>query len=91
MSSVYRPTDLEKENLEAHVELSMERFNHLDSRVHMLERDRDTMEHSVGDLERTFNKTIEQLNKDMNRMIIGAAFAIITGLSSAVFTFLTTK
>ena len=89
MSSTFRTTDLERENLEAHVELSMERFSHLDSRVVLLEKDIKAVDQSIETLERSVTKQIEELTKDINRMIFGAAVALITGLSSAVFTFIT--
>lgn len=77
-TSKMRVTDLERENLEAHVDLSAERYDYMEERM-------SDLEDSVEKLQ----KSMDQMNKDYTKMIISTAFAIIAGLSSVIFTLMT--
>lgn len=81
-------TDLERENLEAHVELEAERHTFLEGRVKSLESSMHEQEKKMEQVEKNLTKAIEQMGKDFNKLIIGTAGAIIAGLASAVFTYI---
>lgn len=70
-------TSIEKENLEAHVELCAERYKQLELRL-------DTIETKVESL----SGKIEASNSSMSKVIIGATATIIAGLLSTVVTIL---
>jgi tetrahydromethanopterin S-methyltransferase subunit G len=70
-------TSIEKENLEAHVELCAERYKQLELRL-------DTIETKVENL----SGKIEDSNSSMSKVIIGATATIIAGLLSTVITIL---
>lgn len=70
-------TDIEKENLEAHVELCAERYKNLDRRLNIIE---DKVESILSELSSN--------NKNMQKVIIGATGTIIAGLLSTIVTFI---
>lgn len=70
-------TDIEKENLEAHVELCAERYKQLDKRL-------STIENKVENLA----IKIDDSQQSMSKVIIGATATIIAGLISTVVTIL---
>lgn len=70
-------TDIEKENLEAHVELCAERYKQLELRL-------STIEVKVSSLA----EKIEDSNSSISRVIIGATATIVAGLLSTVVTIL---
>ena len=72
-----QPTAIEKENLEAHVELCAERYKQVELRL-------DTIEVKVEHL----SKKIEDSSHSMSKVIIGATATIIAGLISTVITIL---
>ena len=76
MSSI-KTTNLERENLEAHVDLCAERYGQLESRI-------STIENKVEEI----HKDIQEANKSMGNVIIGAAATIVAGLLSLVVTIL---
>jgi DNA anti-recombination protein RmuC len=66
-------TDIEKENLEAHVELCAERYKQLERRL--------------GSIEGTVEKlatTIEQSQNSITKVMIGTAGTIVAGVISTV-------
>lgn len=71
-------TDIEKENLEAHVELCAERYKQLDSRL-------GAIESKVGNLQ----KTLEESHMNTVRVLIGTAGTIIVGVLSLIGVILT--
>jgi phage shock protein A len=71
-------TSIEKENLEAHVELCAQRYQSLDDRL-------TNIEQKVGSLQ----TTIEQSHQSMTKVIIGTAGTIVTGVLSVLFVILT--
>lgn len=71
-------TDIEKENLEAHVELCAERYKQLDSRL-------GAIENKVGNLQ----KTLEDSHMNTVRVLIGTAGTIIVGVLSLIGVILT--
>lgn len=73
------PTDIEKENLEAHVELCAARYDSLEKRLY-------TIEQKVS----TLQDTIEKSHLSTIKVLIGTAGTIIVGLLS-MFGVLITK
>lgn len=74
MSSL-KPTDIEKENLESHVELCALRYQNLETRL-------TTIEHKVE----TLSGKIEESKASMSKVIIGATATIIAGILSTIVT-----
>ena len=72
-----KPSDLEKESLEAHVELCALRYQQLDERL-------STLEEKVG----TIHTDIIEGQKSMTKVIIGTAGTVIAGVLSIVVTLL---
>ena len=72
-----KPSDLEKESLEAHVELCALRYQQLDQRL-------STLEEKVG----TIHTDIIEGQKSMTKVIIGTAGTVIAGVLSIVVTLL---
>lgn len=66
-------TDIEKENLETHVELCALRYQQLETRL-------DSIEKKVSVLA----DTIEKSQNSMTRMLIGTAGTVITGVISTI-------
>ena len=74
-----RATTLERENLEAHVDLCEQRYNNLELRLSKIET---KVEHIHAD--------ITQGNKSMVKVIIGATGTIVAGLLSTIVVILVT-
>lgn len=72
-----RTTEIEKQNLEAHVELCAERYEQLYTRL-------ENIEEKVGKLA----VKIEESQSSMSKVIIGATATIVAGLLSTVVTIL---
>lgn len=68
-------TSIEKENLEAHVELCAERYSQLESRLMVLERTINTLSQKIDDDQHS-----------MSKVIIGSTATIIAALLSTVVT-----
>ena len=68
-----KATDLEKENLEAHVDLCAQRYEVLEGRLTKIE---EKVEHIHAD--------ITNGNKSMMKVLIGAAGTIVAGLLSTI-------
>jgi len=66
-------TDLERENLEAHVDLCQQRYENLEGRLTKIEK---KVEHIHAD--------ITSGNKAMMKVMIGAAGTIVAGLLSTI-------
>lgn len=72
-----KPTDIEKNNLESHVELCALRYQTLETRL-------TTIEAKVI----TLSEKIEESQSSMSKVIIGATATIIAGLLSTIVTIL---
>lgn len=72
------PTDIEKENLEAHVELCAQRYDNLDKRL-------TNIENKVNMLQ----DTIEKSHLSMVKVLIGTAGTVVAGVLSTLFVILT--
>jgi len=70
-------SSLEKQNLEAHVDLCALRYEQLDSRL-------TTLESKVDDI----HKDITDGQKSMTKVLIGAAGTIVAGLLSTIIVLL---
>ena len=68
-----RATDLEKENLEAHVDLCQQRYEALEGRLTKIE---EKVEHIDNDMIHG--------NKAMIKVMIGAAGTVVAGLLSTI-------
>jgi hypothetical protein len=68
-----QPTDIEKENLEAHVELCAQRYDALEKRL-------NSVETKIG----TLQDTIEKSHLSTIKVLIGTAGTVIVGVLSAV-------
>ena len=76
MSSL-KPTDIEKENLESHVELCALRYQNLDTRLGTIEAKVESLAGKISDSQ-----------SSMSKVIIGATATIVGGLLSVVITIL---
>lgn len=72
-----KTTKLERENLEAHVDLCAERYSHLETRLSKIET---TVEAIHAD--------IQEGNQSMSKVIIGSATTIVVALISTIATLL---
>lgn len=72
------PTEIEKENLEAHVELCAQRYDSLDKRL-------TNIENKVSMLQ----DTIEKSHLSMVKVLIGTAGTVVAGVLSTMFVILT--
>ena len=70
-------TSLEKESLEAHVDLCALRYQQLDSRL-------TNLEEKVDDI----HKDIKEGNQSMTKVLIGSAGTIVAGLLSTIIVIL---
>ena len=70
--------EIEKTNLEAHVELCAQRYDALENRL-------DSIEKKVS----TLQETLEKSNKSTVQILIGTAGTVLVGLMSAVALILT--
>ena len=66
-------TELERENLEAHVDLCQQRYENLESRLTKIEEKVDSI-----------HKDVVEGQKSMTKVIIGAAGTIVAGLLSTI-------
>jgi hypothetical protein len=72
------PTDIEKENLEAHVELCAQRYEQLDKRLTSIEGKVSTLQ-----------ATIEKSHLSTIKVLIGTAGTVIVGVLSLLGVLLT--
>jgi hypothetical protein len=72
-----QPTDIEKESLEAHVELCAMRYSQLETRLGVIETKVSSLAEKIDDS-----------HSSMNKVIIGATATIVGGLLSVVVTIL---
>ena len=72
------PTDIEKTNLESHVELCALRYDSLEQRL-------TSIEYKVGGLQ----KIIEDSNASMTKVLIGTAGTVVASVLSVMVVLLT--
>lgn len=72
-----QPTDIEKENLESHVELCALRYQNLETRLGVIEAKVESLAGKISDSQ-----------SSMSKVIIGATATIIGGIASVVVTIL---
>jgi len=75
--SDHQPTDLEKQSLEAHVDLCALRYKNLDDRL-------TNIEVKVDDI----HKDIQAGQQSMTKVLVGAAGTIVAGLLSTIIVIL---
>ena len=73
MSSIATTTDLEKQRLEAHVDLCAIRYQNLDNRMDKIEKKVEAI-----------HEDITEGNKSMTKVLIGSAGTIVAGLLSTI-------
>ena len=78
--SAQGPIEIEKENLEAHVDLCAQRYESLDNRLTKIEG-------KFGELQ----KLIEAGQNSMIKVVIGTAGTVVTGVLSVLFVLLTKR
>ena len=66
-------TELERENLEAHVDLCQQRYENLENRLTKIETKVDSI-----------HKDVVEGQKSMTKVLIGAAGTIVAGLLSTI-------
>jgi len=77
-------TSLERQNLEAHVDLCAERYKGLESRL-------DRVEKAVGDLHKDIQEMREEnlkMHQSSNRILLGAAATVVAGILSTIIVLL---
>jgi tetrahydromethanopterin S-methyltransferase subunit G len=73
VSSIATTTDLEKQSLEAHVDLCAIRYQNLDNRMDKIEKKVEAI-----------HEDITEGNKSMTKVLIGSAGTIVAGLLSTI-------
>ena len=68
-----KATDLERENLEAHVDLCQQRYENLEGRLTKIEEKVDSI-----------HQDVVEGQKSMTKVLIGAAGTIVAGLLSTI-------
>ncbi len=75
--SIIKTTSLERENLEAHVDLCAGRYSHLETRLTLIEGKVDKIQ-----------KEILEGNNSMAKVIIGSATSVVVALVTTIATIL---
>ena len=75
-------TDIEKENLEAHVELCAERYKNLHDRLDSLDTRMSKLEGLIVDIK----QTITSVPNESNKTIIAIGTAIVGAMIGAIIT-----
>jgi len=81
-------TNIEKTNLEAHVELCAERYEKLESKLETVEKKVEQLEHHIIDIKQTLAGTGDRQSKQL--IAIGTAIisVLITGLITILVNFI---
>ena len=73
-------TDIEKQNLEAHVELCAERYKQLNEKLETVEAKVSMLEHMMGDIK----SILTEMQDRRNNQLITWGLGIITTLGSII-------
>lgn len=73
-------TDIEKQNLEAHVELCAERYKQLNDKLETVEAKVSMLEHMMGDIK----SILTEMQDRRNNQLITWGLGIITTLGSII-------
>jgi predicted nucleic acid-binding Zn-ribbon protein len=83
------PTDIEKESLEAHVELCAIRYNNLENKLSNLEQRLDKLELHIVDIKKSLDTTTKDSNKQtisIFQSVLGVLLAGLIGfIASGIF------
>lgn len=79
-----KTTNLERENLEAHVDLCAERYSYLESRLTAIENKVDGISKDVQSHIKTIHDEIRDSDHFMSKIIVGSAITIVLAIFSAV-------
>jgi len=88
---INEPTELEKTNLEVHVEMNRQRYAHLSEKVETLDERMDAMITELGDFRKEMAENMNQIREEnarntqgTHRLFVGAAATVIGGLLSTI-------
>lgn len=73
-------TEIEKENLEAHVELCAERYKALDNKLNHMDKRLDTVEEHVVAIRETISNSTGGINNQTINMLAGVAGILLTAI-----------
>lgn len=73
-------TQLERENLEAHVDLCAERYRGLESRLERVEKAVEALHHDIVEMREENLK----MHQSSNRILLGAAATVVAGILSTI-------
>lgn len=83
------PTDIEKESLEAHVELCAIRYNNLENKLNNLEQRLDKLELHIVDIKKSLDTSTKDSNKQtisIFQSVLGVLLAGLIGfIASGIF------
>lgn len=90
-------TQLERHNLEAHVDLCAERYRVLEKQINNVETRLDQIEDKVTSLREESIRSFSQMREDnlkqsqtTNRIMLGAAASVVAGVLTVVVTIIMT-
>jgi hypothetical protein len=82
-------TDIEKNNLEAHVELCAERYNYLQDKLETLDGRMDVIETTLGELKNLVSGMKDQRQSQLISWGVSIIGALIVALSVVIYNMLT--
>ena len=77
-------TDIEKENLEAHVELCAERYKNLENKLETLDNRMDKIESLIGEIK----QAVAAVPNESNKTLIAIGTTILGALIGGIITLL---
>ncbi len=81
------PTDIEKKNLEAHVELCAERYRYLEEKLERVETKISNLGSAVNDIRNMMQKVIHKRNDQLVNWGIGIIGALVATVGYLLATF----
>jgi prefoldin subunit 5 len=81
------PTDIEKKNLEAHVELCAERYRYLEEKLERVETKISNLGSAVNDIRNMMQKVIHKRNDQLVNWGIGIIGALLATVGYLLATF----
>ena len=81
------PTDIEKKNLEAHVELCSERYRYLEEKLERVESKISNLTSTLDDIRDMMNKMIHKRNDQIVNWGLGAIGTLLAVIGYLVVTY----
>jgi predicted nucleic acid-binding Zn-ribbon protein len=75
-----KPTEIEKQNLEAHVEICAVRYSNLETKIDNLEHRMDKLEGHLVDIKESLTGKVDGQNKQTISIIVSVFGVILAGL-----------